>query len=143
MKCIVCEGEEFSGHCCLTCWTQHCPSCGKITYSEESYHPSRECLCDTHDHWTVDDRLNVKTIGYLTQVLNGIVSSFAGVFGVDLVVVALKGVLESMEGIRQTHLRMGEKLLDAKDIGARVIGHRQLHVNLPIRPDEGKKKELT
>lgn len=129
MKCRVCEGEEISGNCCVSCWTQHCPVCGKITYSEEDYHDSQECLCD-HLYGTVDGRLHL-TIGYLEQVLSGIVSSFVGVFGAELVEYVLQGVLKNMENIRHTHLEIGRALLDDKNLGRRIIGERQTTVNYP------------
>jgi hypothetical protein len=134
MKCRICEGVDFSGHCCITCWTQHCPDCGKITYSTEDYVDALECQCRRYE--TVDERLHL-TIGYLDQVLNGIVSSFCGIFGVDLVELCLRGVLDNMENIRATHLSMGTKLCagEGVSLGAKILGRRQLAVQGLIMPD--------
>ena len=133
MKCSICEAtDNFSGHCCMDCWTQHCPDCGGITYAIEDYNPIKECRCKTYK--TIDERLYV-TIGYVGQMLSGTISSFVGVFGVDIVRQALDGVLDDFEKIRGFHISMGRNLINdprAYD-DAKIIGMRQFEVNQPIK----------
>jgi len=130
MKCAICESEEFSGHCCLTCWTQHCPGCKGITYAVEAYHPSMECQCKTYE--TVDERLSM-TIGCLGQVMNGIASSFVAVFGVELVKQAMLATIEEMETMRAHHILMGQRaVVGGESLGERLIGMRMIQANQPL-----------